>query len=198
MEMEYLNDKIIFDKVLNDFDKFTFSFVKILDKLNINYVLISGYVALLFGRTRMTEDIDIFIEKLSFERFGELWNELLNTFECINTQNAKEAYEEYLLNNSSINFSLKGRFLPRMEVKFPKKSTDSWSIANKKKVVLNGRVIYISPLELQITFKLTLGSEKDIEDARYLYRIFKDFLDKEMLNYWIKNFKIEKEVKYLS
>jgi hypothetical protein len=198
MEMECLKDKIVFDKELNDFDTFTLSFVKILGKLKIDYVLISGYVALLFGRSRMTEDIDIFIEKLSFERFSELWNELYKKFECINTQNIKEAYEEYLLNNSSINFSLKGRFLPRMEVKFPKKSTDSWSIANKKKVVLNGEVIYISPLELQITFKLTLGSEKDIEDARYLYRIFKDFLDKEMLNYWIKNFKIEKEVKYLS
>jgi hypothetical protein len=198
MEMEYLKDKIIFNKELNDFDRFTLKFVKILDKLKVEYALMSGYVALLFGRLRMTEDVDVFIEKLSYERFSILWEELLKEFECINTEKSKEAYNDYLLNSSSINFSFKGKYALRMEVKFPKNSVDSWSIANKKKVVLNGEILYISPLELQIPFKIWLGrkgNEKDLEDAKHLYLIFKDFLDKDLFERFIQNLNIEHLIK---
>ncbi|MDD2678589.1 MAG: hypothetical protein PHT91_02990 [Candidatus Nanoarchaeia archaeon] len=198
MEMEYLKDKIVFDKELNDFDLFTFDFIKILDNLGIDYVLISGYVALLFGRSRMTEDIDLFIEKLSFERFDKLWNELLEKFECINSNDSKEAYDDYLCSGCSLNFSLSGSFIPRMEVKFPKTSVDSWSIENKKKVVLNGQDLFISPLELQIAFKIWLGrkgNEKDIEDAKHLYSIFKDFLDNGLFESFIQKLNIRHLIK---
>lgn len=62
---------------------------------------------------------------------------------------------------------------------------------NKKKVLLNKKLLYISPLELQISFKLFLGSEKDIEDAKHLYELFEDKLDKEILAEFNKKLKIE-------
>jgi len=52
--------------------------------------LISGYVAILFGRSRASEDIDIFIEKLSYDRFLELWKALDEKFECLNTTKPKK------------------------------------------------------------------------------------------------------------
>lgn len=78
-----------------------------------------------------------------------------------------------------------------MEVKFPKNELDIWTLKNKKKVILNNEILFISPLELQIPFKLFLGSEKDIEDARYLYRLFKDKLNTGLLKEFNRKFNIE-------
>lgn len=193
MEYEYTEEGIKFNKVLNDFDKFTIHLTKLLGKLKLEYVLISGYVALLFGRTRMTEDIDLFLERISFEKFKQLWDELIPEYECLNINNAREAYEEYLLKGLAVNFSIKNQYSLRMEVKFPKTEADKWTLNNRKKVTLNEASVYISPLEMQIAYKLRLGrkgNEKDIEDAKHLYNLFKDELDKEVFDYFIEKFKI--------
>ena len=191
MNINFSKDKIELKKELNNIDKFVIDFTSILTKLNINYVLISGYVSIIFGRNRTSEDIDIFIEKLTLKKFGELWNELYKQFECLNTEDLKSAYKEYLLNNTSLRFSRKKNYIPNMEVKFPKNELDIWTIENKRKVILNNKILFISLLELQIPFKLFLGSEKDIEDARYLYRLFKDKLDIKLLTEFNRKLNIE-------
>jgi len=38
-------------------------FVKLLDNAKIDYVVVSGYIAIVFGRPRGTEDVDIFIKE---------------------------------------------------------------------------------------------------------------------------------------
>ena len=50
--------------------------------------------------------------------------------------------------------------------------------------------MFISQIELQIPFKLFLGSEKDIEDAKYLYSLLKDKLNMELLNEFNRKLKI--------
>jgi len=48
-------------------------------------------------------------------------------------------------------------------------------IANSYKVVLKEQhTLGISPIEVQIEYKLHLGTEKDLGDATYLY-IYKDY-----------------------
>ena len=42
---------------------------------------------------------------------------------------------------------------------------------------------------MQIAYKLTLGTEKDIEDARHLYKVFKDKLDIVSLDGFNERFK---------
>jgi len=91
MEFEFKNNQILFDRELSELDEFVIKFVNILDKNKINYVLVSGYIAILFGRSRETEDIDIILEKISFEKFNFLWNEIQKEFECLNTSSPKEA-----------------------------------------------------------------------------------------------------------
>ena len=59
--------------------------------------------------------------------------------------------------------------------------------------MINKRVIFISPLELQIPFKVFLGSEKDIEDARFLYNLFKDRLDMPLLQDFNRKLKIDEQ-----
>ena len=63
--MKFINARTIqLDRELSDLDIFVLDFVKVLEQ-HVHYVLISGYVAILFGRSRTTEDVDMFIEQLS-------------------------------------------------------------------------------------------------------------------------------------
>lgn len=190
MEIKY-KEQIELEKELNSLDKFVIDFTGILNKLKINYVIVSGYVAILFGRNRTSEDVDLLIEESNFEKFLQLWNELSKRFECLNTNNPKKAYKEFLLKETAIRFSEKKKYVPNIEVKFAKTELDKWTVENRKKVLLNNKKLFVSPIELQITFKLLLGSKKDIEDARYLYKIFKDYLKKDLLLYFKRKLKIE-------
>ncbi len=181
MDITFTNQKIIFEKELNSLDRFVIDFTAVLNKLNIKYVIVSGYVSILFGRNRSSEDIDLFIEKMQFTQFTKLWEELNKGFECIITSKAEAAYTDYLTNNLAIRFARKGKFIPNMEIKFTKNGLDEWAIENSKEVLINNHKLFISSIELQIAFKLYLGSEKDIEDAKYLYVLFKEKLDNELL-----------------
>jgi len=189
MEFDYTQDTILIrGKAISALDKFVLEFVKSLSKY-ANYVIVSGYVAILFGRNRNSEDIDIFVERMDFERFERFWTEISKKFECINTKNSKTAYYNYLLSGVSIRFSKKKSFIPNVEFKFPKLELEQWSLNERKKVFLNDHQLFISPLELQIPFKLYLGSEKDIEDAKHIYGIFKDKIDLVLLHDFNRKFK---------
>lgn len=66
---------------------------------------------------------------------------------------------------------------------------------NRIRVVVNAKhSMYISPIELQIAFKLWLGSDKDYEDARYIYNVFKAHIDAEKLREFITELHIKKEI----
>lgn len=96
MEIDISDHEIILNKELNDLDNLTLDFIRILDENKIKYVLVSGYIAILFGRSRSSEDIDIIAEKISKEKFLVLWNALSKHFECINNKNPKDVYKIYL------------------------------------------------------------------------------------------------------
>ena len=71
-----------------------------------------------------------------------------------------------------------------MEFKFEKTFYDSYAIKNPLKLELNENTVNISPLELQIAYKMALNSEKDLEDARFLYRLFKEHLNMKSIEKW--------------
>jgi len=173
-------------------------FVKILDKTGIDYVIISGYIAILFGRSRNTEDVDLFIGEMPFEKFNALWNELdREGFECINAFSPKSAYNDFLIEMMAPRFAIKGTWEPNFEVKFPKSDLNKYSLKNKIIVEINGERLNTSKMELQIAFKLYLGSDKDIEDAIHLWQIFKGMLNMELFNGFVKRLDVESKVKIL-
>jgi len=191
MKIDYKGNKIIFKKELNALDELTIDFTSILNKLEINYVVVSGYVSILFGRSRSSEDIDIIIEKINIEQFKKLWTQLHKDFESLTTEKVDEAYKEYLSAKNAIRFSRKKMFIPNIELKFPKMDIEYWALKERKEVILNDERLFISPIELQISFKLYLGSEKDIEDAKHLYELFKNKLNLHLLEEFNRKFKIE-------
>jgi predicted nucleotidyltransferase len=181
MDFRFKEGELEFDRELSDLDKQVFDFVSVLEKAGIRYVVISGYVAILLGRSRSTEDVDLFIEKTGFEKFKELANELQKkNYWILNTSDVREAFG-YLKGNLALRFAKKGEVIPNFEVKFPKKEMDSVSLEDPLPVRIGRSRIMMSRLEVQIPFKLWLGSEKDIEDAVYIYELFKEVLDKKRM-----------------
>jgi len=182
--MKYDAEKreIISDKILNNLDKLALSFVKILEK-HVEYVIISGYVSILLGRTRTTEDIDIFIKKISFEKFSKLYDDLEREgFWCINAEKAEEIYS-YLRGGLAVRFARKNEAVPNFEVKFPKREIDEEAFNDFIIVNLKGEKLKISSLERQIAFKkYYLGTDKDIEDAQHVEQIFKEKIDYNKIN----------------
>jgi len=201
--MEYDKDKkeIRFERDLNNLDKFVFDFVSLLD----DYVLVSGYISIITGRSRGTEDVDLLVPKMDLGDFEKLWERLdENGFECLNTPNVKDAFE--MLGEHAIRFARKGKAVPNMEFKLAGKDLEVYALEKKIKLFLKDKLFWISPLELQIAYKLFLAADgtdeeliqdKDIEDARHLYKLFEDKINNEEFLSFVRKLNKEKRLRFL-
>ncbi len=182
--MKFINkNTILLEKELNELDLFVLVFVNILKK-HTKYLIISGYVSLLFGRTRTTEDVDIFIEEISKEKFTKLYIDLRQNYWCLNAEDVHEIYD-YLAEGLSIRFAKQHQIIPNFEIKFARKQHDKEALQNPLIVKTAQGDLRISSLEQQIAYKkYYLKSDKDLEDAAHLENIFKEQLDtKKMEEY---------------
>ncbi len=195
MEITFSKSNITLNqKEITTLDKLVIKFIDAMG--DVDYVIVSGYIAIFFGRIRGTEDIDILLNKMDIRQVEELHVRLLKSgFEPVNNvENAKDAYD-LLSEGSSLRYAEKGTWAPNFELKFVKKPLDRNTMDNKIKVTFNYKYsMYISPIELQVAFKLWLGSDKDYEDARYIYNIFKAYIDVKKLNGFISELHVKKEI----
>jgi len=180
VEIEFGRKFIKIDKKLSDLDRFIISFIKILNKLRIKYVIVSGYVSIFFGRSRVTEDIDVLIEKIGFEKFKKLKKSLSRGFWFLNSEDENELYD-MLKEKLSIRIAEMDKVIPNIEMKFSKPGIESFVLRNPFIIRIGKNRLLISPIEIQIPFKFYLGSEKDIEDALHLYELFKEKLNVRIL-----------------
>ena len=174
-------NKIFLNKPLNDLDKLVLRFVKIIEK-HIDYVIISGYVSLLFGRSRSTEDVDLFIKVINKENFVKLFEDLkINGFWCLNAESNDEMYS-YLQDGLALRFADKGEIIPNFEVKFAIKYLAKDAFDESIEVITTEGSLKISSLEKQIAFKrYYLKSPKDLEDAKHIEELFKDKINYEKI-----------------
>ena len=193
MEFNFEDNRIIFDRKLSELDNFVIEFAGILDLLGIKYAIVSGYVSIVFGRSRQTEDVDIIIESLSNEKFELFWKKMLEKFECMNTDDPHEAFADYLNEKSSLRFLIKNEPIPNIELKIVSDDDDQYTLENSIELILNKNKLSISPIEFQIIYKMRLGSEKDLEDAKHLFNIFSTSLNRAKLIEFIRLFNIEEK-----
>ncbi|MBN2367385.1 hypothetical protein JXC34_00070 [Candidatus Woesearchaeota archaeon] len=188
-----VENRLNIDKKLNKLDKFVLDIVSVIEKYT-NYVIISGYVAIFFGRSRATEDVDMFIEQLSYGSFEKLFQDLKKKGYEFNEDDPKRLFEDYLMQGTSINLWEDEFPLLRMEIKIAEKYTQKDQLANSIKVTLNNKFrLNFSQIETQIAYKKFIAkSEKDMMDARHLEIAFEG-LSIEKINYYkelfIKEFK---------
>lgn len=167
----------------NILDKFALDFCGIVEK-HIKYIVVSGFVAISHGRRRTTEDIDMIIEKMPFERFLALHKDLVRAgFYCLQSDKVDDIYD-YLDKKDSVRYLRKGSFLPpEMEIKFVKDEIDELQIKTRKKLDFTGLDIWFSSIEFNIAFKEELlKGAKDFEDAKHLRIIYKDEIDNGLIS----------------
>ena len=115
------------NKVLSKLDLFVIDFVNILAKYS-DYVVVSGYVSIVFGRSRGTEDIDILIKKIDMETFIKLNRELIGKqYWFLNADNPGELYG-MLQDGLAVRIAVKETVIPNIELKFVKSDLDRISL----------------------------------------------------------------------
>lgn len=194
MEYELEGNKLKFERELSELDELVLKFASLFNKVGIKYVIISGYVAILFGRSRTTEDVDILIEKTDFETFGKFFDEVVkNGFWLLNGEGKEDAFDT-LNELLSIRIAKTNEAVPNFEIKFAKKDTDFISLNRPLEVIINNNHLNVSPFEVQIPFKIWLGGDKDIEDAAHVYELFKDKLNRDLMHNIAKGLGVEKKM----
>ena len=176
--MRFIDKKnIIINRELSDLDRFTLDFIKVLEK-HTQYVLVSGYVAILLGRARISEDVDVIIPKINVKTFDKLYRDIKNhNFYCLNTEESSDVFE-YLEEGLAVRFAYEGTIIPNVELKWVKHRFDQLSFEKTITVNLGTDHLRISNLELQIAFKEeVLKSPKDLEDADHIREVAKTYLD---------------------
>jgi hypothetical protein len=160
--------------LLNDFAE---RFCRVVEK-HSRYIIVSGFVAISSGRVRGTEDIDMIIEKLDAPGFLALHNALTKAgFKCMQTDDADEIFE-YLAENASVRYTFGDSPLPEMELKFAKDELDEYQLRTRTKLPLTGLDIWFSSINMNIAFKEELlRSDKDIEDAEHLRKVYSELID---------------------
>src|SRR3989338_2779914 len=184
MIMQWIDKKTIkMDRELSELDFFVLKICSIIEK-HCNYVLISGYVAIFFGRTRTTEDVDMFIEKISKETFSALYKDLqANGFWAINADSEEELFSMLHDDKLAIRFAERGKAVPNLEVKFVKDLLDVIALSEKIQTITSKGELWISSIPMQIAYKkYVLQTSKDLEDARHLQGLF-DVKDETIKNY---------------
>jgi predicted nucleotidyltransferase len=154
-------------------DRLAWDFCSHLDHHGVEYAIIGGYVAILLGRPRESEDVDLFCKALSFSAFSKLHASLGKAFDCLTPGPARRLFDDYLNagpESTSVRYARRDQFYPNIEFKFAGKPLDHRALRRRIPVDANGRKLYIGPLEEMIAFKLWMGSQKDFEDARWIYR----------------------------
>ena len=178
------------NKTLSELDIFVIDFLNVL-KAYTNYVIVSGYVAILFGRARGTEDIDIIIEKMDKRTFKSFFDDLTEkNYWFLNSGDQNDLFG-MLNENLAIRIAKVDEIIPNIELKFAKDYFDNFSLKNSLKVEIDNHEMNISPMELQIAYKLYLSGDKDVEDAIYLYEIFKEIMDRKTLKNFLEEFDMD-------
>lgn len=182
-EFEIKNREIAVDKEITKIDEFVINTLGIIEKYT-KYSIIGGYVSIFFGRSRATEDIDLFIEDLGLTKFKKLYTELKQKGYEFTIDDAKSLYEDYLKEKLSIRIWEKGFPILNLEVKTAKTPTQKLAIDERLKIKIKGITLYFGPIEGQIAYKrYILKGQKDIEDARHLEIVFKGLDEKRIGEY---------------
>jgi len=193
MELKYLYDKILIkDKTITLLDRFVLDFTKLIKPYK--HVIVSGYVAIFFGRARGTEDIDVLVEHMGKSQFSSFYSLVLkHDYYFLNPENEAGLYE-MLCDGLGIRIAKKDTIIPNIEMKFTKDDFDEFSLSYRVEIDFDNEKLFFAPIEIQIPYKLYLGSDKDIEDAIFLWDIFNEKLDKTLLKRFMNELKVNGDI----
>ncbi len=160
---------------MSPYDGFVRGFLQTMG--DVRGVLVSGYPAILLGRSRQTEDIDMLLAPMKQQAFFAWWARMEAAgLWCLNAVHPDTAWTN-LQDHIALRFAPKGTVLPNMEVKFVWDQHGRRTLAEAWSLDLLGQAGFIGDLSDQVAFKLLLGSEKDWEDAEHIAIVASKVLD---------------------
>ncbi len=171
--------KIEVESGASDLDELVWRLVSRLKKYT-EYVLVSGYIAILLGMERPTQDVDVVISGFrSRSDFNNFFNELRELgWETI-PSNLDELY--FLLEERNEKIDV---FTDKQWYFDFKKAGNKWALLSLENPLIVKKGDYefkIAPPEIQIPYKLWLGSDKDIKDAAFIYEKLKPIIDRKAM-----------------
>ena len=139
--MKFINKKTIeINRELSELDKFAIDFTNILKK-HTNYVIVGGYVAILLGRARASEDIDVITPRIDFATFEMLYQDIKkNDFYCLNAEKESEVFE-YLEDNLAVRFAINNTMIPNIELKWAKNDFDKIALEKTLDVKIRNKSV---------------------------------------------------------
>ena len=173
----------------NELDELAVEVSSILSELDIEHAFVAGYVAILAGRSRSTEDIDAILEPLSESRAGVLADELRDAGFWGSAMPLDEL-STMLSDGSNIRVAREDEVIPNVELKYATDEFDRESLDNAIRARVGDDTLPIGPLELQIAYKLYLDTQKDFEDAAHLYVLFGETLSRPELERWVRELEV--------
>lgn len=185
------------DRAPNELDDLAIEFTAICDEVGIDHVYVAGYVAILAGRSRSTQDIDVLVEPLDGTRMDQLVAELEESG-FWGPAMPLSSMEDVFGHGDNIWVAREGEMIPHLEVKQTADEFDRASLRNVIEGRIGGESLPIGPLELQIAYKLHLSARKDFEDAVHLYTLFEESLSTEELQRWVGRLDVQDEYERLT
>lgn len=194
--IELRDDVLVVERAPNHLDELAIAFSTILDEFGIDHVYIAGYVSILAGRARSTEDVDVLIEHID-EQTADKLAATLTAEGFWGAAMPLSSLYEMLANGDNIWVAPDDQVTPHLEVKFARDEFDRASLENAITARIGEDTVPIGPLELQIAYKLHLGAQKDLEDAVHLYTLFAESLSVARLEEWVTRLDVEAEYERL-
>ncbi|PSP88422.1 hypothetical protein BRC90_07410 [Halobacteriales archaeon QS_4_69_34] len=194
--MEFTDDGVVIDKPPSDLDRLVLDVAEILERVDVRYAVVSGYVAVLFGRARATEDIDVIVERFDAATASELAT-ALNDAGYWGSAMPLDELHETLTDDLPVRIAEQDHRVPNVELKFASDEYDCASLDDPITVHLRDGSVRIGPLELQIAYKLDMGAQKDFEDALYLHEILEANLNRRALEAYVVKLGVEDEYERL-
>jgi hypothetical protein len=188
----FRDGELVVERSRNELDDLAIAFSGLLSRLDVEHVFIAGYLAILTGRARATDDIDVLIEPLSEAETGRLVEELEAKGYWGPAMPLGEMYDN-LSAGTNIWVAPTDQMTPHLEVKFPTDEFDRASLSDRIDARIAGATIPVGPLELQIAYKLYLGGQTDFEDAAHIFTLFRESLDRTRLESWVERLDVTEE-----
>ncbi|MEM3564268.1 MAG: nucleotidyltransferase [Candidatus Jordarchaeaceae archaeon] len=174
-----------------DFVKRAFS---ALNEANLEYVIIGGLVAIIYGRLRSTADLDVAIKLQPSET--ESIAKLVSAFRK-HDLDVLESEIVASLREKSRFFVFDTKSPLRVDAKGVYTRLDSKTLENRRREKVLGLEVWVASPEDTIISKLIYGSPQDIEDALAIMLNLRDKIDYEYLNRQAEIENVRKQLKEL-
>ena len=183
--MHFEDGVLVIDRELSEFDRRAFAFFELLDEVGIDYLVVSGYLLLLTGRQRMTEDVDLILSVQTSDRLDELATRLDEEGYVANPPPLDRLPE--FIEDGHVGVHAEGARVPTFDLSLGKTELERDAFADSLHVEVDDQSLQVTAFEQQIAYILSMlhdpsdHTAMDFLDALHLYRLFEDQLDMDSL-----------------